>query len=130
MKATRIAAIATLFFLALSAFVGAIPMITSPGGSPWWMPLSLLRHSPFHSFLIPGIILFTAIGLLSCGVLWMTIRRSPGYVWWVALQGCVLLGWIITEIFMLRIMMWAQEFYAGIALLLVFCGVVLARKTA
>jgi hypothetical protein len=128
MKAARIAAITALAFLALSALVGAVPMIKDPGGSPWWMPLSLLRYSPFHSFLIPGIILLFAIGLLSCWVLWLAITRSPGYGWWIAVQGCVLLGWLITEMFMLRLVMWAHVFYGAIALLLLISGLLLARR--
>lgn len=128
MKASRIVAITSLVFLALSAFVGAVPMIAEPGGFPWWMPLSLLRYSPFHSFLVPGIILFLAIGVLSCWVLWLTLRRQAGHGWWVALQGCVLLGWLTVEAVMLRLVMWAQVFYAAVALVLVLTGFVLARQ--
>jgi hypothetical protein len=53
------------------------------------MPQSLLRFSPFHSDLIPGIILLAANGLLSLWVLWLTVHRHADYGWWVAAQGCV-----------------------------------------
>jgi hypothetical protein len=130
MRATRATAISTLIFVALSAFVGAVPMIEEPGGTPWWMPLSLLRYSPFHSFLIPGIILFAAIGMPSCWVLWLAITNRPGYGRWVAFQGCVLLGWIVTEMVMLRLVVWPQILYGAIALLLVASGLILSRKSA
>ena len=97
-------------------------------GEPWWMPQSLLQYSPFHSYLIPGVILFSAIGLLSCWGLWLTLQRQPGHGWWVALQGCVLLGWLIVEAVMLRMVMWAQVFYAMVALVLLLSGMMLARK--
>jgi hypothetical protein len=129
MKTSRIIAITTLIFVGLSGLVGGIPLMIHAHDEPWWMPQSLLRYSPFRSFLIPGIILFSAIGLLSCWTLWLTLKRQPGYGWWVALQGCVLLGWLIVEAVMLRLVMWAQVFYAAVALLLVVSGLVLARTS-
>lgn len=30
------------------------------------MPLSLLTGSPFHDFLVPGLVLFTVLGLVPC----------------------------------------------------------------
>jgi len=53
-----------LGFLSVTALVGAFPLLTSPDGEPWDMPQSLLDHSPFHSFLIPGIVL----------VIWLTVE--------------------------------------------------------
>jgi hypothetical protein len=128
MRIARTTAIIVLIFVGLSGLVGAIPLMFHAHDEPWWMPQSLLRHSPFHSFLVPGIILFFAIGLLSCWVSWLAIRKSPGYGWWVALQGCVLLGWITVEVVMLRLVMWAQIFYAAVAMVLVLSGMILARN--
>jgi hypothetical protein len=65
MKAARIVAIVMLVFLGLSGIVGAIPMLRHPNDEPWHMLQSLLQYSPFHSYLIPGIILLAANGLLS-----------------------------------------------------------------
>jgi len=127
MRAVRIVAIVALVFLALSGIVGAIPLIVHPMGEPWAMPQSLLRYSPFHSYLIPGIILLVAIGLLSVWVLWLTVRRHLGYGWWVAAQGCVLLGWLIVEIAMLRLVVWPHYLYGAVALVLVVAGIALAQ---
>jgi hypothetical protein len=91
------------------------------------MPQSLLRHSPFHSYLIPGIILLMANGLLSLWVLWLAVRRHPGYGWWVAAQGCVLLGWLAVEVAMLRLVVWPHYLFGGVALALVVSGLALAR---
>jgi hypothetical protein len=73
MKAARIVAIVMLVFLGLSGIVGAIPMLMQPHDEPWHMPQSLLQYSPFHSYLIPGIILLAANGLLS---LWALAHRD------------------------------------------------------
>ena len=92
------------------------------------MPQSLLQYSPLHSFLIPEIIRFSAIGLLSCWVLWLTVQRQPGYGWWVALEGCVLLGWLTVEAVIAQNRDVAQVFYAVVALVLIVSGMLLVRK--
>jgi len=127
-KAARSVAITALVFVSLSGIVGAIPLLIHPTGEPWGMPQSLLRYSPFRSYLIPGTILLVAVGLLSLWALWLTMRDHPGYGWWVALEGCVLLGWLITEMVMLRVAMWAHYMYGAVALALIFAGIALVLK--
>ena len=127
MKLVRIAAITTLVFLALSSIAGAVPLIADPSGQMIHMPLSLLRHSPFTSFLIPGIILFAANGLLCLWVLWMTWKKRPGYPLFVVGQGIVLAGWLIVEIIMLQVIVNLHYFYGVIALILVVTGLRLGR---
>ena len=128
MKLVRITAIGTLAFLGLSSLVGAIPMILDPTGKMLRMPLSLLRYSPFDSFLIPGIILLVANGLLALGVLWLALRRRPRYGLWTAFQGCVLLGWLAVECWMIRVVVWPHYFYGAVALVLIATGLALRRE--
>jgi len=127
MRSLRIGAIAALVFLSLSAIVGAIPMLIHPAGEPWAMPQNLLQHSPFHSYLIPGIILLAANGLLSLWALWLTLHRHSNYGWWVAAQGCVLFGWLIVEVVMLRVAVWPHYLFGAVALVLVVTGAALVR---
>ena len=93
------------------------------------MPVSLLRHSPFHSYMIPGIILLAANGFLCIWVLWLSLRRRSGYAWWVAVQGFVLLVWLGVEIGMLRVVGLPHYLYGVVALLLVVTGMALVRET-
>jgi hypothetical protein len=127
-KIVRGIAMALLGFLGLSSIVGAVPMIVDPSGQWMHMPLSLLAHSPFHTFLIPGIVLLLANGVLSLLVLLATARRWPPYPWGVALQGCILTGWIVVEVILLRMAMWAHYLYGAIGLALIVLGLVLARE--
>jgi uncharacterized membrane protein YvlD (DUF360 family) len=122
------AAIVTLAFLVLSAMAGSIPLIVDPSGDLLKMPLSLLRYSPFRTFLIPGIILLAANGLLALDVLWMALRRKPHYGLWTAFQGCVLLGWLAVERWMLRVIAWPHYAYGAVALLLIVTGLALRRE--
>jgi hypothetical protein len=129
MRAARIVAIGALLFLGLSATVGAIPMLMHPADEPWALPQSLLRNSPFHSYLIPAIILLLANGLLSLCVLWLTARRHTAYGWWVIAQGCILSGWLIVEMLMLRLVVWPHYFYGAVALMLVVAGIALVWES-
>jgi hypothetical protein len=127
-KIVRGFAMVLLGFLGITSIIGAVPMIVDPSGQWMRMPLSLLEHSPFRTFLIPGIILLLANGVLSLLVLVATVRRRPQYAWGVALQGCILTGWIVVEVVLLRMAMWAHYLYGGIGLALIVLGLVLARK--
>lgn len=127
MRLARTTAIALLAFLGISALAGAVPMILNPGGSAF-MPLSVLEHTPFGSFLVPGILLLTANGLLSLAVLWLVLRRAPHQGLWIAFQGCVLLGWLTVECWLLRQVMWLHWLYAAVALALIISGLALRRR--
>lgn len=128
MKVLRGIAIAILGFLGVSAMVGAIPLILDPTGRMLSMPLNLLEYSPFHSYLIPGIILLTANGFLSLWVLYISVRRRQGYGWWVAFQGCVIAGWIVVEMIMLRMVIWAHYVYLAVGITLISLGLALRRE--
>lgn len=128
MNKLRVLAIATLTFLGISACLGAVPLILEPSGKLLMMPLSLLEHSPFSNFLIPGLILFFANGVLSAIVLVLALRRTKDYGWWIVLQGCAIGGWIATQVLMIRTVIWAHYLYLAIGLILVVCGWLLRKE--
>ena len=128
MKLVRATAISALVFLGITAIVGAVPLILYPQGDLLHVPLSLLEHSPFHSFLIPGIILLLANGMLSLVALYQLVRRRNGYGWWVVFQGCVVSGWIIVEIIMFRAVAWLHFLYLAVGFILIASGLALARE--
>jgi len=130
MKVTRWAAMVLLAFLGVSGIAGGVPMIADPGGRPIEMPQSLLQYSPFHSFLFPGIILLAANGLLALWVLWMVFSRRNYYGWWTAIQGCVLLVWLVVECLMLRLVVWPHYLYGAVAAGLIAAGLALRREEA
>lgn len=128
MKLAWWVAILALGILAISSIVGAVPMILDPDGTPWQMPQSLLDDSPFDSFLIPGIILFIANGVLAIAALIGVMRRDPGYGWWVVLQGVVLAMWLGVEFAMIRAVLSEHFLYAGLAIVLIGSGILLRRR--
>lgn len=123
MKLARGTALAALVFLSLSAIAGSVAMTgASIRNTPGMMPLSPLRYSPFHFYLIPGIILLTANGLPALWVLWLVLKRKPRQGLWTAFQGCVLVGWLAVECWMLRLVIWPHYLYGSVALLLIVPG--------
>src|SRR5579871_5771720 len=130
MKILRALAIATLVFLGVTSVIGGVQLIADSSGRMLQMPLSLLDHSPFSSFLIPGIILLTANGLLSIAVLALVLRKASRYGWWIALQGCVIGGWISIQVLLIRQLIWAHYVYWATALILILCGWLLRNATS
>jgi hypothetical protein len=127
MKFARTVAIVSLAFLAITATWGAALLILSPSGSPMQIPQIVLKHTPFHSFAIPGILLLVSQGLLGFVVLAMAIFCKRGYGWWIGFQGCLLFGWITIEVILLRTVVWLHYVYWALALILISSGWVLWR---
>ncbi|PAF30432.1 hypothetical protein [Paenibacillus sp. 7516] len=51
-------------FLGIGAIIGGGGLIIDPSGNILQMPNSLLEHSPFRNFLIPGIVLLLVLGIM------------------------------------------------------------------
>ncbi|MEI7727787.1 MAG: hypothetical protein WCK09_21960, partial [Bacteroidota bacterium] len=65
-----------LAFLALSAIGGGGALIVSPSGKLiGGLPLSILEHSPFTDFLVPGIILFLILGLTPAFLIYALLKK-------------------------------------------------------
>jgi hypothetical protein len=128
MKYTRDIAIVLLVFLAMTAFMGSLPMIMYPRGDPGLLPLSTLSGSPFHSFLIPGILLLTANGVLAFAIAWLVSRRKAHSGQWTAFQGYMLLVWVVSECCLLHTVISLHYFYAGVAALLIASGLIMRHQ--
>lgn len=89
------------------------------------MPLHFLEHSPFRSYFYPGVILFIANGVLPLVIAVVALRRAARYGWWIAVQGCVLFGWITVQVVLLRGVAWPHYLYWAWGLLLIVLGLAL-----
>lgn len=68
--------IVLLAFLALSAIGGGGTLIISPSGKLiGGLPLSILEHSPFTNFLVPGIILFLILGITPAFIIYALLKK-------------------------------------------------------
>jgi len=123
-----------LLLLGLGAVFGGSVLIISPSGAMFGMPLSMLDYSPFNNFLIPGIILFTILGIVPIGITYALIKK-PEYkfaelfnlfkdMYW-AWTYCIyiafaLIIWIQTEMSILQAVHWSHTLYMFWALVIIF----------
>jgi hypothetical protein len=101
-KSLRAVALFLLFFNGVGAIYGGSMLIYDPTGSLLQLPVGVLEISPFNNYLIPGIILFIANGLLSIFIAVVTIRKANRYPELIIFQGLILTGWLTIQIIMLR----------------------------
>ncbi len=122
-----------LAFLGLGAIFGGAVLIISPGGELFGMPLTLLTKSPFNNFLIPGIILFTVLGVLPILTAAALIKRPPSrlaekinlfpdmfWAWTYSIYiAFALIIWIQAEMYYLQAVHWSHTLYIFIALAII-----------
>lgn len=94
-------AIALEIFLGLGALFGGGAFILGPDGHLLGMPTKLLAGSPFTSYLIPGIILFTFIGIAPLLSAAITVRRRAFAPLAAVAVGLTLIGWVSVEMVVL-----------------------------
>jgi hypothetical protein len=68
--------------IGLGAVAGGLGLALDPSGASVGLPLEMLKNTPFSSFLIPGIVLLTVIGMGSLlgGAASFTRRRYAGEI--------------------------------------------------
>lgn len=92
------------------------------------MTLSLLEHSPFTNYLIPGIILLIANGIMSFAVIGLILFKAKIYPLGIIAEGCILFGWISIQVIMLRTIAGLHIALWTVALLLIASGLLLNKK--
>ncbi len=123
-----------LAFLGLGALFGGGVFIISPSGKLLRMPLSMLDHSPFHNFLVPGIVLFTILGLMPVLLVFALIKKPVSkfaeyfncykdmyWAWTFCIYGAfALITWLQTEMTILHAVHWLHSLYMAIAIAILF----------
>ena len=123
-----------LVILGSGALFGGCVLIISPSGELFGMPLSMLKNSPFSNFLIPGIILFSILGLAPAVLVFALIKR-PKYklaellnfytdMYWAWTYSIyiafALIIWIQLEMTFLSAVHWSHTLYMFLAIALIF----------
>lgn len=128
-KSAQILAVLILIFNGVSACFGGWMLITSPDGSSLGMTVSLLAHSPFSDFLIPGIVLFSSIGLFSLVSAYLIFRNVTRYSFLSILMGLILIGWIVVQAIMIQTVNYLHVTFVAAGLLLVVSGLLLRKQS-
>ena len=133
-KTTRNILIGLLVFLGIGAIGGGGVFIISPSGKLMGMSLSMLNKSPFDSFLIPGIILFSVIGIAPMLLARALYRKTASkiaekfnffedmhWTWTFSIYVTfALIIWLQIEMQMLSAVSWLHTFYMFLAVLIIF----------
>ena len=134
-SATRNVLLFLLGFLGLGALGGGGMLSISPSGQLLGMPLSLLAGSPFHDFLVPGLLLFSVLGVAPC-LLVVALLKQPAsplaerfnffpdmhWAWTGSIYvAFALIIWLQIEMVFLNAVNWLHTFYMflAVAILLV-----------
>jgi hypothetical protein len=121
----RTFAIFLLLFNGLNAIVAGWLLMTDPTGNVLRMSPGLLEYSPFTNFLIPGIVLFVANGLVSLMIALAAARKWKYFEQLISIQGSILTGWIIIQAIMLQTVNFLHLLFGAIGILLCVFGIVL-----
>lgn len=123
----RILVAVFLLLSGIGAVYGGWRLINRTDGSGVGMEIELLADTPFHDFLIPGIILFAVSGLFSMIALVMLFANSRKYPLLVYIAGIILTGWIMGYCFLSREVNLFHFVLGAIGLILMACGIILNR---
>ncbi len=92
MRTVKVISIILLLFNAIGALPAGFLFIIDPSGSKMGMNTDYLQHSPFHTFLIPGIVLFLVNGVYSCITAYACYKKHPYAPIMIMMQGLLLIG--------------------------------------
>lgn len=123
-----------LALLGIGALCGGGVLIISPSGQLIGMPLSMLDNSPFPNFLIPGIVLFSVLGLLPCLLVFALLKKPEStlaerinffydmhWSWSFSIYvGFALIIWIQLEMVFLNGVHWLHTLYMFWAVAILF----------
>nr|WP_293836747.1 hypothetical protein [uncultured Arsenicibacter sp.] len=121
-KAGRIIALILLFLTGINAVIAGYLFVIDPSGGQMGMSGAYLVHSPFSSYLIPGLILFFVNGVFNLVTGILTLRHyrlAPSLVF---IQGILLTGWIGVQVAMVRDVNALHFIMTAIGILLMVCG--------
>ena len=90
-------------FVALSAFAAGAMFVVEPTGRLMGMTEATLARSPFRSYLVPGIVLFTVVGGTQALAAWSELRRWLRAGWLSVVAGVGLAAWIAVQVAMIGI---------------------------
>jgi hypothetical protein len=115
-------------FVALTAIISGLLIISKPDGSIINIPISLLQNTPFKNFLVPGIILTAVVGGINLVAVVYNIKRHAARYNWAMAGGITITGWIIVQMVLIGTFNWLQFIYLGTGVLTILVAYQLKGK--
>ncbi len=115
MKRVHVSLVILHLFVGIGALFGGAAAILDPH-TPLGMPAEALKYSPFRNYLVPGIILFTVIGIgnVASALMFRFKSKYQGYISGVFSGALVI--WIVVQCIMLRAVVFLHVLYFVIGL--------------
>src|SRR5688572_10806767 len=85
-------------FLSVGALAGGTALMLGSRGEIIPLPLALLNGSPFQTYFVPGLILFSVLGLGPLAAALLLWRRHPLAPVAASAVGVALLTWLVVQI--------------------------------
>jgi len=117
-------------FIAITAALSGLVMISNPDGGLLNLPLSLLENTPFINYRIPGILLTTFVGGINLVAVFLNLQRHPGRYNWAMAGGFMISIWILVQLLLIQAAHWLHFIYLGIGLLIILIAYQLKGKWA
>lgn len=117
----RIILFILVFIVAITSFFSGILLMLAPHGSFFQMSTSILKDSPFTTFMIPGFCLAFLVGGSNTFALIELLHKAKERYNWCIVGGIMLSGWMVVQIFLVGWNHWLQVAYlvTGIMILLI-----------
>jgi len=109
-----------LVFVATTSIISGILLIFNPGGELFRLSTSILEHSIFKNFSIPGLVLAAIVGSINLLAVVYHLQNKPERYNWSLLGGLTMAAWIVVQIILIREFSWFQVIYLAIS-----CGIIL-----
>ncbi len=127
-KSFKLVVIILLILTAINALIAGGMFIFDPSGQKMGMTTDYLQFSPFESFLIPGIVLFTVNGILNLFAAFLAIGKHYRANMMILFQGILLCGWIFMQVLLVRVINPLHVIMFVIGLVFIFYGIIFHKK--
>jgi FtsH-binding integral membrane protein len=117
-------------FIALTAAISGLYMMSNPDSGAMNLPLNLLEGTPFKNYIVPGLLLAVIVGGVNFLAAFLNMQRDPNRYNWAMAGGFMICGWIIIQMILVNSFSWLQIFYLVIGLLIILIAYQLKGKWA
>lgn len=115
-------------FIAITALLSGILLISNPDGSIMNLPLSLLDGTPFNDFKIPGILLAAIVGGINLLAVFFNLQRHRDRYNWALAGGVAITSWIIAQMILTGAVHWLHILYFAVGILITLLAYQLKGK--
>ncbi len=126
----RVAAIGLLTATGVSALGGGAALVVDPTGALLGFDQSGLSGTYFTDFRLPGLMLLVLIGVFNLLVAGLTVNKVKFHATLIFLQGCILTGWVLVQVYLLPVTHLLQLVFGFAGLMLMMLGSLLGSRRA